>query len=33
LQAGSHQSRVTVEATSIRNPFLKSDLRQFRCSL
>jgi len=33
LQAGSHQARVTVEATSIRNPFLKSDLRQFRCSL
>lgn len=33
LQAGSHQSSVTVEATSIRNPFLKSDLRQFRCSL
>ena len=33
LQAGTHQSRVTVEATSIRNPFLKSDLRQFRCSL
>jgi type VI secretion system protein ImpL len=33
LQAGSHQSRVTIEATSIRNPFLKADLRQFRCSL
>jgi type VI secretion system protein ImpL len=33
LQAGSHQARVTVEATSIRNPFLKADLRQFRCSL
>jgi type VI secretion system protein ImpL len=33
LQAGSHQARMTVEATSIRNPFLKADLRQFRCSL
>jgi type VI secretion system protein ImpL len=33
LQAGTHQARVAVEATSIRNPFLKADLRQFRCSL
>jgi type VI secretion system protein ImpL len=31
LQAGTHQSRVDVEASSIRNPFLKTDLRQFHC--
>jgi type VI secretion system protein ImpL len=33
LQAGANQSRVTIEATSIRNPFLKADLRQFRCGI
>jgi type VI secretion system protein ImpL len=33
LQAGAHEARVRLEATSIRNPFLRSDLREFRCSL
>jgi type VI secretion system protein ImpL len=32
VQAGGHEAKLTIEATSIRNPFLKSDLRQFRCS-
>jgi len=27
----ANEARVTVEAASIRNPFMKSDLRQFRC--
>ena len=31
LQNGGHQAKVSIEATSIRNPLLKSDLRQFRC--
>jgi len=30
-KAGGHQAQVVIEAASIRNPFLKGDLRQFRC--
>jgi len=30
-QVGGHDAQVLIEALSIRNPFLKSDLRQFRC--
>jgi type VI secretion system protein ImpL len=33
LLGGTHQSRVAIEATSIRNPFLKTQLRQFRCGV
>jgi type VI secretion system protein ImpL len=29
--AGSHNAGVTLEATSVRNPFARSDLRDFRC--
>lgn len=29
---GSHEARVVVEAESIRNPFGKNELQQFRCS-
>ncbi|HET7203752.1 MAG TPA: type VI secretion system membrane subunit TssM [Steroidobacteraceae bacterium] len=32
FRAGSNEARVVIEATSIRNPFGKPDLRQFRCS-
>jgi type VI secretion system protein ImpL len=32
FRAGGNEARVIVEATSIRNPFAKSELRQFRCS-
>jgi type VI secretion system protein ImpL len=31
LQAGGHEAKYVVEATSIRNPFNKADLRQFKC--
>jgi type VI protein secretion system component VasK len=31
LQAGGHEAKYIVEATSIRNPFNKADLRQFKC--
>jgi type VI secretion system protein ImpL len=31
FQAGGREARVIIEATSIRNPFAKTDLRQFRC--
>jgi type VI secretion system protein ImpL len=30
-RAGGNQAQVVIEAVSIRNPFLKSDLRSFRC--
>jgi type VI protein secretion system component VasK len=29
---GAHEARVSVEAESIRNPFGKNELQQFRCS-
>jgi type VI secretion system protein ImpL len=32
LQSGGHQGTVIVEATSIRNPYQKSVVHQFRCS-
>jgi type VI secretion system protein ImpL len=32
FQTGGHQASVIVEAASIRNPFQKPNLRQFRCS-
>jgi type VI secretion system protein ImpL len=32
FRAGSNEARVVIEATSIRNPFTKSALRQFRCT-
>lgn len=32
FRAGGLEARVIIEATSIRNPFTKADLRQFRCS-
>jgi type VI secretion system protein ImpL len=32
FRAGSSEARVIIEATSIRNPFTKSNLRQFRCA-
>ena len=31
FQAGDHEARVIIEASSIRNPFAKQELRQFRC--
>ena len=31
FRAGDHEARVIIEATSIRNPFAKNELRQFRC--
>ena len=31
LSGGGHEAKVTIEALSVRNPFLKNDLRQFRC--
>jgi type VI secretion system protein ImpL len=30
-KAGGHAAQVNIEAASIRNPFAKADLRQFRC--
>lgn len=30
-RAEANEARVTIEAASIRNPFMKSELRQFRC--
>jgi type VI secretion system protein ImpL len=32
FKAGGSEARVTIEAASIRNPFAKSTLRQFRCT-
>jgi type VI secretion system protein ImpL len=32
MQSGGHQGTVVIEATSIRNPYLKSVVHQFRCS-
>jgi type VI secretion system protein ImpL len=32
FQLGAHQASVIIEASSIHNPFLKPDLRQFRCA-
>jgi type VI secretion system protein ImpL len=32
FERGGHQAKVRVEATSIRNPFGRRDLQQFRCS-
>jgi type VI secretion system protein ImpL len=32
FRAGSTEARVSIEATSIHNPFAKSTLQQFRCS-
>jgi type VI secretion system protein ImpL len=31
FQTGGHSARFVIEANSIRNPFLKADLQQFRC--
>jgi type VI secretion system protein ImpL len=31
LRAEAHEARVLIEAASIRNPFMKPELRQFRC--
>jgi type VI secretion system protein ImpL len=31
LTAGGHTARVTLEATSVRNPFARNELRGFRC--
>ena len=33
FQAGGREARVIIEATTIRNPFGKSALRQFRCGV
>jgi type VI secretion system protein ImpL len=33
LQAGAYEARVRLEATSIRNPFVRNALRDFRCNL
>ena len=32
FRAGASEARVIIEATSIRNPFGKPNLRQFRCT-
>ena len=32
LSAGGHIARLTLEATSVRNPFARNELRSFRCS-
>ena len=32
FQMGGHDARIALEATSIRNPFAKRDLQQFRCT-
>jgi type VI secretion system protein ImpL len=32
LTAGARTARVTLEATSVRNPFARNELRSFRCS-
>jgi type VI protein secretion system component VasK len=31
LSAGGRTARVTLEATSVRNPFGRNELRDFRC--
>jgi type VI secretion system protein ImpL len=31
LSAGGHLARLTLEATSVRNPFARNELRSFRC--
>jgi type VI secretion system protein ImpL len=32
LTAGGRTARLTLEATSVRNPFARNELRSFRCS-
>jgi type VI secretion system protein ImpL len=33
LQAGGQQARLRIEATSVLNPFARSEWRQFRCGI